>query len=271
MSAGRALGFCVRGLGLVGPGLPDWPASRSVIAGATPYRFAPVASPAAAILPAAERRRASASVRLALAAALEATRAAAIDPQQAASVFAARDSDGQILHEICEVLAQPQRFVSPTRFHNSVHNAPSGYWSIGAGSHAASTSLGAYDLSFAAGLLEAVVQIAADRQPVLLVAFDLPLPPPLHALQRVDQPFAAALMLAPPQPADPLWQLALEPGATPEAAAGAPECLRNNPAARCWPWLAAIARQQTPIAARRREEVRLEYFDGQVLVLHSTP
>mgnify|MGYP002075717815 CR=1 FL=1 len=30
------------------------------------------------------------------------------------------------------VFASDDRLISPTRFHNSVHNAPSGYWSIAA-------------------------------------------------------------------------------------------------------------------------------------------
>ncbi len=269
------LEFSVRGVGVVGPGLPDWPASRTILAAMSPYQYAPMINPAPDILPAAERRRASASVRLALAAALEATRASALDPKEVASVFAARDSDGQILHEICDALAQSQRQVSPTRFHNSVHNAPSGYWSIGAGSHAASNSLGAYDLTFAAGLLEAVVQVAMENQPVLLVAFDLPMPQPLHAMQPMDNPFAAAFMLAPMEGggAQAPWRLTLEPaGERRVGMPSAPKCLRNNPISRCWPWLTALARGQSSTDAESTSamhEVLLEYFDAQVLVLRS--
>ena len=38
--------------------------------------------------------------------------------------------NGQVIHEICEALATDEREVSPTRFHNSVHNASAGYWGI---------------------------------------------------------------------------------------------------------------------------------------------
>lgn len=268
-----ALRFSVRSVGLLAPGLPDWQAGRQILGGEMPYRLEPVAKAAPDILPAAERRRASASVRVAIAAALEAVRSAAeLEATEMASVFAASDSDGRIIHDICEVLAQSERCVSPTRFHNSVHNAPAGYWSIATRSYAASTSLSAYDFSFAAGLLEAAVQVATDDKPVLLVAFDLPLPPPLHALRPIDQPFAAALLLTPPQSdaAALTWQLSLEPGhEAPAAAADIPECLRNNPAARSWPWLAAIARQQA--GNQRQAEIRLEYFDGRKLMLRSVP
>ena len=64
------------------------------------------------------------------------------------------DGDGEIVHRLCTALASPAAEVSPTDFHNSVHNAATGYWSIGAHSSAPSTALCAYDGSFAAGLLE---------------------------------------------------------------------------------------------------------------------
>ena len=63
--------------------------------------------------------------------------------------------------------------MSPTKFHNSVHNAAAGYWTIGTGCMAPSNSLSGYECSFAAGLLEAAAQCAADRRPVLLVGFDV--------------------------------------------------------------------------------------------------
>ena len=46
------------------------------------------------------------------------------------TVFTSSSGDGDNVHEICETLAAADRQVSPTRFHNSVHNAPAGYWSI---------------------------------------------------------------------------------------------------------------------------------------------
>jgi hypothetical protein len=54
--------------------------------------------------------------------------------------------------------------LSPTRFHHSVHNAASGYWAMASHSMAASTALSAFQNSFAAGLLEAATQCAADEQ-----------------------------------------------------------------------------------------------------------
>ena len=262
------LRFCICGVGVRATGIANWPGARSVIRGETGNRLEPMVKPNPDMLPAAERRRSSDSVRLAIEVAQQAVRAAGVDPAQLASVFAASDSDGHIIHDICEALAQQERHVSPTAFHNSVHNAPAGYWSIATGCHAASTSLSAYDLSFAAGLIEAATQVVADGRDVLLVACDLPLPPPLHALRPIDQPFAAALVLAPvrQQPDPPAWELTIAPPhASQVDTSEAPECLRTNPAARCWPLLASLARGTAGAA-----HVRLAYFDNQTLVLKRT-
>src|SRR5690606_42059827 len=53
-------------------------------------------------------------------------------------------------------LASDPRSISRTRFHNSVHNAAAGYWTIGAGCTAAATAVSAGPASFAQGLLEAL-------------------------------------------------------------------------------------------------------------------
>jgi hypothetical protein len=118
-----------------------------------------------------------------------------------ASVFASSGGDGQILHELLEALASAERQVSPTRFHNSVHNAPAGYWSIALRSHAPSTSLCCYDWSFAAGLLEAGAQCVTDGVSVLLVSYELPYPEPLHAPEIVLGILGLARLLARSQPA----------------------------------------------------------------------
>ena len=62
----------VAGIGVLGPGLPDWPAARAVLRGETAYVPAATVLPPPAILPPAERRRTGRVVKLALAVALEA-------------------------------------------------------------------------------------------------------------------------------------------------------------------------------------------------------
>jgi 3-oxoacyl-(acyl-carrier-protein) synthase len=158
----------VEGIGLRGPGLEGWAASRPILAGAVPFAAAPVILPPPALLPAAERRRAVPPVKLALAVGSEALQQAGRDPSGVATVFTSSGGDGDTVHEILRVLATAEREVSPTRFHNSVHNAPSGYWTIATGSREPSTTLCAHDASFAAGLLEAAVQGGGGSPPAVV-------------------------------------------------------------------------------------------------------
>jgi hypothetical protein len=140
--------------------------------------------------------------------------------------------------------------MSPTRFHNSVHNAPAGYWSIFARSRAPSTTLCGYDASFAAGLLEAAAQTTVEQRPVLLVAYDLPSPEPLRKLSLVSRPFAAALLLAPVRAGNMGMRLGIElaDGQTNPASAAWPEMLprdlSTNPAAQALMVLTAAAKSR---------------------------
>ena len=185
------------GQAVLGPGLPGWPAARAVLCGAAHYEFAAVPEPAPELLPANERRRASSSARWALTVGRHALGERLAEAGEIATVFASCGGDGPITHQICEVLASPERAVSPTAFHNSVHNAPAGYWSIATRSRAPSTSLCGHDGSFAAGLMEAATQVVAEGRSVLLVAYDLPYPEPMHLLWPIPNAFAAALLLDP--------------------------------------------------------------------------
>jgi hypothetical protein len=229
---------CLASQAVLAPGLADWAAARAVIEGRAPYTSAAAPDPAPALLPSTERRRASAAVRWALAVAQQAL--AGRDAEPLATVFASCAGDGMTTHRICEALASPQGVVSPTRFHNSVHNAPAGYWSIATRSQAPSTSLSGCEGSFAIGLVEAAVQAAVERRSVLLVAFDLPFPEPMHALWPVAQPFAAALLLDPPGTGSTTCRMTLKPGAArTEWPAAIPAEFRSNPAALALPLLAA--------------------------------
>ena len=254
------------GLGVIGPGIPDWHAARVVLRGERPYEPGPAPQPDAAVLPANERRRASASVRWALAVAQQAMSVESCRPADVATVFATSGSDGETLHRICEALASAEREISPTRFHNSVHNAAAGYWTIAAGSRGPSVSLCGHDASFAVGLVEAVSQVRAERVPVLLVAYDLPYPQPLHAVRPFEHPLAVALLLTPEPTPGTLACLRVEiaaevSGCTPFPAT-LPAAFGTNPAGRSFALLASVARE-------RSEPVRLEYLDGCQVVVDS--
>lgn len=237
----------VAGIGLCAPGMADWAAACAVLSGAAePGGTLP--NPTAAILPPAERRRCGRATRYALQAAQEAMARAGLPPDEAAAVFTSSDGDGENLHHILESLAQPEREVSPTRFHNSVHNAAAGYWNIATKAHTPANCLSAFDSSFAAGLLEAAVQATAENIPVLLVAYDLPFPSPLDQARPVEAPFAAALLLTPQASATALARLQISLTAQMEAGTAMAEppleTLRaGNSAARSLPLLHAIANQ----------------------------
>ena len=236
----------VEGIGVVGPGLEGWSAARTVLAGDAPYAPTPVRPAPPALLPPAERRRAGMTIRLAIAAGTEALEQAGRDATDMAMVFTASGGDGETIHDILTVLSTRQREVSPTRFHNSVHNAPSGYWAVATGSRAPSTSLCAFDASFAAGLLEAAAQATVQDRPVTLIAYDVPYPEPLHAVRPIASIFGVALVLAPHRTEQALATLtvAMADAASPATCMTNPELERlrlGNPAARGLPLLAAIA------------------------------
>ena len=189
----------VGGISVIGPGLSDWPSAAQVLRGrAAPAGDTTVIPPLTVLRP-TERRRVGAVVKLALAAGLQACEAAAADPAALATVFASSGGDGANCHAICEALASDDRLISPIRFHNSVNNAASGYWGIATGATAASAIMSAFDGSFAAGLLEALVQLNTPDETdgrVLLIAYDAPYPEPLHACRPIDAPFAIGLLLS---------------------------------------------------------------------------
>jgi hypothetical protein len=204
--------------------------------------------PAPQRLPATERRRAGNVVKASIVVADQALAGSDIDAATLPTVFTSSTGDPANCHLLCEALAAPERMVSPTRFTNSVHNAPAGYWHIAAASRAPSTSLAAFDASFEAGLLEAAVQCQATQAPVLLVACDVPYPEPLHAVRPVTDVFALAFVLAPSRPGatastQGAMTVALQPDATASlcADAGLEALRRGIPAARALPLLQALA------------------------------
>jgi Beta-ketoacyl synthase, N-terminal domain len=187
----------VIGIGLLGPALPDWASAQALLREPAVWQRVATVIPSPQRLPPAERRRAGNVIKASVAVADEALAASGLQAGALPTVFTSSTGDPLNCHLLCEALATPERMVSPTRFTNSVHNAAAGYWHIAAQSRQPSTSLAAFDASFAAGLLEAAVQVQATQAPVLLVACDVPYPEPLHALRPVEDVMALALVLAP--------------------------------------------------------------------------
>lgn len=257
----------IDGIGLLGPGLPSWTAAEAVLAGAAPYVAHRVQLPEASTLPPAERRRVGRVVKLTQALGYEAAAMAGQDPAGLATVFSATGADGEICHEICQMLATADRQISPTRFHNSVHNAPAGYWSIATGAQAPSTTLCAFDGSFGAGLLETLCQVHCAGRAVLLIAYDTGYPEPLHRVRPIADAFGIALLLASGQSKGTLARVEAEltADAAGTLADRSLEALRKGcPAARVLPLLIALARGQS-------RRLVLDYLDHTRLAVTTTP
>jgi hypothetical protein len=270
-SAAQALTVFVEGIGLLGPGLPSWAQGRQQLDGGSPYQAGRCALPLPMSLPPAERRRAGAVVRVSLTVGQEALAASGLQAAALPSVFSSSSGDAINCHEICSALASGDRLISPTRFHNSVHNAAAGYWSISSGAMASSSVLCAHDGSFAAGLLEALTQAVVEQTAVLLVAYDTDYPEPLHSVRPVPDSFGVALVLAPSRSQRSLAQWSLAPATCLSSAAPqrldneALEALRQSiPAARCLPLLRSVALQS-------EGTVVLDYLAGLQLAVQVAP
>jgi len=169
---------------------------------------------------------------------------------------------------ILDAMHDPEGAISPTQFHNSVHNAAAGYWHIAVGSNAPSVSLGGHDGAFGAGLLSAVTAVAARGSAMLLCAYDTPLPPPLAAMRPTAFPFAMAMVLRPTPGERTRAMLELRHVAAPLAEEDGDDALDalacGNPAARALPLLRALA-------ARRDAVVRLKLTEQSHLELRVAP
>lgn len=257
----------IDGIGLLGPGFANWPAARAVLAGQAAYQHAATQLPAPASLPPAERRRCGPIVKLSLAVGHEAAGAAVLDVSTLPTVFSASGGDGGNCHAICEMLASDDRQISPTRFHNSVHNAAAGYWSIATGAMAPASVLCAYDASFGAGLLEALAQVVVDDAATLLIACDTTYPEPLWKTRPIPDDFGIGMALAAQQSETSLAciSVSLTSAAADRLSDPVLEQLRQSiPAARSLPLLHAIA-NRTPA------KLVLDYLDDTRLAVEVTP
>lgn len=236
----------VEGIAFWSPRLPSWDIARAVIRGEASASEAG-GRPVPALLAPTERRRAPDTVAVALEVAAKACEAAGRTPADLPSVFASTHGDIAISDYMCATLATTPTLISPIKFHNSVHNAAAGYWSIGTGSRAAYTAISAFEHTFGAGLLEAATQVACEDKPVLLVAFDIEAKGALGTVTSSRGMVGAAVVLAPSSSAQGVrLMLRVQSGAataiTP-ANSPAAEYIAPNALAPCLPFFELLARQ----------------------------
>lgn len=253
-----ALSATIEGIGFWGTSVPGWDAACAFLRDGASVEAAP-ARPSPQLLAPNERRRAPGTVAVALDVALAACTAAGRDPATLPSVFASMHGDLTITDYMCDALASAPQTVSPTRFHNSVHNAAAGYWTIGAGAMHAATAISAFDASFAQGLLDALAQLAVGTDAVLLVGFDGEASGPLGQVSRSEGLLGGALVLSNAAgPGMPRLRATLADG-EPDAPGPLGAALAANAMAPMLPLFEALA--------LGRDRARLKAGPGRVLQL----
>ncbi|MHB8920453.1 MAG: beta-ketoacyl synthase chain length factor [Halothiobacillus sp.] len=265
----------VDSIGVFAPGIANWPQALSVFCGEQPLDIhAQLPAFNMADLPATERRRAGKSVKLAVDLAAQAMASAFIDPTLPAAVFASTSGDTEVLTDICAALATNDRLISPMRFHNSVHNAASGYWTIAQQNRQPATAVALHNLTASAGLLEAATQVVSENIPVLLVIYDMPFPPPLDAAEPIAAMFGMSFLLQPARTPHSMAQLSISLSVAESQTVNVManlelEALRTGvAAARGLPLLAALA---SGLASGNAQTVVLDYVSPQVLTIAVQP
>lgn len=257
--------FSVCGIGAWGQGFSCW---DELLTGLDEGLWAESVVLQPELIPARERRRAPPFVKMAVEVMGQACSAAQVDPADVATVFATAMSDMDTTDYMCRTLVESPRLVSPTRFHNSVNNAPSGYWSIATHSHAPANAPCSYRFSASMAVLEAAAQVMTERRMVLLCMQDAASPPALEHVSAAREPLALALLIAPPgEGVHELARCRLDlmkgAGDWPEAPKALGQKFIGNPAAALLPLALALAeadpvRLEMPLSPAMRLQLHIE-------------
>ena len=242
----KPIEFSIAGIGAWGAGFENWPQLQQLLSGEQ-FEAHTLKGPKPEIIPANERRRAPLPVRLAVEASWQATQASGYDAKDLSCVFVSGLGDTQLTDYMCKVLAGENKALSPTKFHNSVHNAAAGYWTISTGCMQAANSVAGFDNSVPLTLLEALIQADAEQRPMLITFYDAPSSQVLKELLKNEQSFAVSLVVVPSSLSKSKANLSIsvdsEPGTWSQAnwCAELNNCYQTNPVARVLPLLALFA------------------------------
>jgi len=184
----------IAGVGAWSTGFSSWEEFGSLLSGGVPSEAVPLKPE---VIPATERRRAPLPVKMAVEVMDQACRMAGLHPAEAATVFAGVYGDIQITDYMCRTLADTPHALSPTRFHNSVHNAATGYWAIATKAHGPADAISAYAYSPTMALLEAAVQAVEENTPVVMTVQELATAEPFRPFYDADVPISTALAICP--------------------------------------------------------------------------
>src|SRR5687768_950182 len=198
MSIQNSLTCYLYGVGAWGPGFASWPQLRGLFTGAEAISHEPmVTPPKCEVIPGNEKRRAPAIVKAAVEVSAQACGHAGMNPAELACVFGSGLGDTEITDYLCTQLASSEKQLSPTKFHNSVHNAAAGYWTISTHCMRSANSIAAYRHTVGVSLMEAALQAQQDQVPVLVSLFDRAARRIYQRIYAADMDFAAALVITP--------------------------------------------------------------------------
>ncbi|HEY8379351.1 MAG TPA: beta-ketoacyl synthase chain length factor [Nannocystis sp.] len=200
------LDFCLRAIGLWAPGYPDLSAWRGRPADCPQDQGA---IPRAELLPPMMRRRTSLLTRMVAEVVVQATRdwpglareRPALDLARIPLVYGSVYGEIRTTVDLLAALLVPGEPLSPTKFHNSVHNTAAGYISIATGNRVGDSVLAAGRSTPAMALLEGVTLVHTRGGDAIVVVAEEPLPEPLAAGRRYG-PFAVAFAISAPDCSD---------------------------------------------------------------------
>jgi hypothetical protein len=240
----------------------NWAGVKTPFAYRQGYPIAQDAVPNADILPSREKRRASPTVNLCLYIAEKLQQQSSLDADKLRSVFASSDGDMDIFHYLSNELSKPEPAISPTLFHQSLHNSAAGYWHIVTNSKQASVSISAGNDTFCGGLLTAIIDVCTGNMPVLFVAYNVTSPPPLAALNPILTWFGVGFIFTQEKNVNTIAKITCSlVNRQDETSLSSPSLNSlhlNNPIARCLPLLEHIANKVN-------EPVYLNYLDKHSL------
>ncbi len=189
-------------VGVTAPGIVNFQDFRQTLQAGEAFDLSlPLEKYSPSFLPSNERRRVTQTIKIALKTAEEALsffqKAFPNEAENLPVLFVSKDGDPQISAKMCQAVSEDPPLISPIQFHNSVHNAPAGYWMIGQSNQATANAISAGKYAVANGLLETVLQSKSEKKPVLVVIYDLPLDNlmPVDALQKSYVPFAFSMVI----------------------------------------------------------------------------
>lgn len=188
----------VIGLGAWGPGFNQWQelSARLLQDTISDDEWQSVA-PKPAVIPANERRRSPLPVKIAVETSSQALEMSGLSSADVACVFGSGLGDTEITDYMCRVLNTELKQLSPTKFHNSVHNAAAGYWTISSACMKSANSIAAYHETAGMALLEAVSQCVLHNEAVMITLFDTKAHSAYQQIFSCRDSFSASLLICP--------------------------------------------------------------------------